>query len=104
MARPAAERRLDHSRGPRQRSLEPAGKAVRAEPDIPENVIPLTGRPAAPAIYSDAPSQCMPVTWLCRVQTVSLKCQEPVEGQQLWVCLIRVPDRQRRRLIPTGQA
>jgi hypothetical protein len=25
----------------------------------------------------------MPVTWLCRVQAVRLKCQEPVEGQQL---------------------
>jgi hypothetical protein len=35
---------------------------------------------------------------------VRLKCQEPVEGQQLWVCLIRVPDRQRLRRFPKGQA
>src|ERR1700730_3797977 len=90
MAKAAAERRLDHSRRPRQRSLGPARKRWGLSLTSPKTSFLSRADRWLGRFIRAAPSRCTRMTWLCRARAVRLKCQEPVEGRQQWACLIRL--------------
>src|ERR1700730_12246985 len=59
---------------------------VAAEHNILENITPLTWRPEAGPIYSDAPSRCTRVTWLCQARGRALPWSKTPISAQLIGC------------------